>query len=111
MTASKNYIFPLDEEEIGMIRMIEESGQVQKTKLQDRKELKKKIKNLTKNIKPYEFVENQIYTSKYTQKEEIIKELGFEEASYGIYKMPVFEKTTYQRVLNKTKPGELPNID
>ena len=54
---SKNYIFMLEEPEIGIIRRLEDGGQVIATNLEDKESLIKKIENWTKDFNYYDFKE------------------------------------------------------
>lgn len=54
---SKNYIFMLEEPEIGIIKRLEDGGQVIATNLEDKESLIKKIENWTKDFNYYDFKE------------------------------------------------------
>ena len=54
---SKNYIFILEEPEIGIIKRLEDGGQVIATNLEDKESLIKKIENWTKDFNYYDFKE------------------------------------------------------
>ncbi len=53
-TKSKNFVFMLDEEEIGIIRRFGDSGQVIKTSLKNKEILKGMIKEISKKADKYE---------------------------------------------------------
>ena len=63
LSRSKNFIFPLQQENIAMIQMFTENGQVKQTKINDKDKLIKKLDKLTKKMNSYTFEKEQIYTS------------------------------------------------
>ena len=62
-TRSKNYVYMLEEKEIGIIRRFTDSGQVIKTTLDNVSDLMKKLDSQTKNLTKYEFIKGNSYTS------------------------------------------------
>lgn len=64
-TKSKNYIFMLEENEIGIIKYLSDSGQDIQTSIADKEEFIKNIENITKDINTkYDFDTEYSYTSK-----------------------------------------------
>ena len=63
-TKSKNYVFFLDNPEIGIIKRSENGGQVILNNLEDRERLIKKLEDWTKYYKKYDFNRDKNYTLK-----------------------------------------------
>ena len=64
-TKSKNYIFMLEENEIGIIKYLSDSGQVIQTSIADKEEFIKNIEDITKDIyTKYDFDTEYNYNSK-----------------------------------------------
>ena len=61
-TKSKNFVFMLDEDEIGAIRRFDDSGQVIKTSLENKEKIKKIIKDVSKKEEKYDFDKSKSYT-------------------------------------------------
>lgn len=99
-TSSKNRIFFLEQDYMGMIKMFEEDGQIAFKELPKREELILKLEDLTKNMKSYEMREES-YNSKNT-----IKELpeGFEASNKtdGIYHIIIRDLESFQKFLSVT---------
>ena len=99
-TSSKNRIFFLEQDYMGMIKMFEEDGQIAFRELPERKELISKLEKLTENTKSYEMREES-YNSKNT-----IKELpeGFETSSKtdGIYHIIIRDLESFQKFISAT---------
>lgn len=112
-TKSKNKIFPLDEENITMINMFEEGGQVKKTTLDDKEKLIKKLESITKKLKKYQFEKNNIYISD-TKLIDIPSELDFTEKSEGIYQLAIENEKSYKNAISVTNfniNGNTPTVD
>ena len=62
-SASKNFILPLNEENIGVIKMLSENGQVQTTKLNNKEETKEYLEKVTQNKEAMEFSDCKNYVS------------------------------------------------
>lgn len=110
---SKNFIFPLEEENIGMIKMLDDSGQIAKTRLENKEGLLKKLDRATKNIETYDFEKGKSYTSN-TIIMDIPNGLEFQQKVDGVHQIIIYNGNTYQEVLNKTDfkiEGEMPKID
>lgn len=110
---SKNFIFPLEQENIGMIKMLDDSGQIVKIKLENKEELLKKLNSATRNLEAYSFEKGKSYTSN-TIIMSIQDELKIQQKVDGIYQMLIYDENTYQEVLNKTDfkiEGEMPKVD
>lgn len=83
---SKNYIFPLDEEEIGVIKMIESNGQVQNTKINNKDKIKEYLEKITNKRTALEFMDCKNYVSKNKVTDEILAKLsGFEQKNQYYY--------------------------
>lgn len=111
-TISKNFIFPLNEDEIGVIKMLEKDGQVQCSQLKNREEVKKYMNTVAENIDiPYSFRGQDTYTSDKKVNEDLITSLGFELKADGIYQKKFTEN--YQEVtefLNKLEFSKMEDI-
>ena len=59
---SKNFIFMLEETEIGIIKRLEDGGQVIATNLEDKENLIQKVENWTKDMKYYDFNQDKNIT-------------------------------------------------
>ena len=62
-TKSKNYVFFLEEDEVGAIKRFSDSGQVIKTTLKNKEEISKLLSSYSKNQEKFDF-ESKDYTSK-----------------------------------------------
>lgn len=117
-TRSKNYVYMLEEKEIGIIRRFTDSGQVIKTTLDNVSDLMKKLDSQTKNLTKYEFIKGNSYTSVNTLKE-IPLYIGMELKQSGTYQNGVFQKIItseqdYQNTLlelNFMASSEMKNVD
>ena len=89
-TKSKNFIFMLEESEIGIIRRFTDSGQVIKTSLDDVKGLTAKLDNQTKEMTKYSFDKNNSYTSENALKE-LPTNVDIELKQSGIYQNNVYQ--------------------
>ena len=81
---SKNYIFMLEEPEIGIIKRLEDGGQVIATNLEDKENLIKKVEEWTTNLPEYDFNRNKNYTLN-KRFDEIPYNLEVKEVEKGIY--------------------------
>ena len=99
-TSSKNRIFFLEQDYMGMIKMFEEDGQIAVRELPERKELISKLENLTENMKSYEMREES-FNSK--NKINVLPE-GFEasEKTDGIYHIIIRDLESFQKFLAAT---------
>ena len=117
-TRSKNYVYMLEEKEIGIIRRFTDSGQVIKTTLDNVSDLTKKLDSQTKNLTKYEFIKGNSYTSVNTLKE-IPLYIGMELKQRGTYQNGVYQKIItseqdYQNTLlelNFMASSEMKNVD
>ena len=89
-TKSKNFIFMLEESEIGIIRRFTDSGQVIKTSLDDVKGLTAKLDSQTKEMTKYSFDKNNSYTSENALKE-LPTNVDIELKQSGIYQNNVYQ--------------------
>lgn len=99
-TSSKNRIFFLEQDYMGMIKMFEEDGQIAVRELPERDKLISKLEDLVKNLKVFEMREES-YNSKNT-----ITELpeGFEASNKtdGIYHIIIRDLESFQKFLSVT---------
>ncbi len=113
-TKSKNFVFFLEEKNIGIIKRFTDSGQVIKTSLEGRDELIKKLDKLTKNEEKYDFNKNYNYISE-NKINEIPEGLGFNQVKSRIYQRIIeFDQGDYQKILNQINfktSAEMPAID
>ena len=112
-TKSKNKIFPLEEENIAMISMFENSGQVKKNTIIDKKKLINKVESIMKRTKKYEFQKNNLYTS-YSKLMDIPSDLAFKEKTTGIFQLAIEDEVLYNKALNLTNfniNGNSPTVD
>ena len=111
---SKNFIFPLDEEEIGMIRMFTDSGQIAKTKLDNKEALVKMLNTATRKLEAYKFEKGNSYTSS-TVIMDIPTGFAFKQKADGIYQLLIgSNEQAYNSILTQTDfkiDGEMPSID
>ena len=111
-TKSKNFVFMLDEEEIGVIRRFDDSGQVIKTSLKNKEILKGMIEEISKKSEKYDFDKSKSYTSITTI--ETVPTV-FTNKNNGIYQKVVSNNQgEYESILqeiNFTLDKELPQID
>ena len=85
-SASKNFILPLNEENIGVIKMLSENGQVQTTKLNNKEETKEYLEKVTQNKEAMEFSDCKNYVSQNKISDEILLGLnGFEQKNTYYY--------------------------
>ena len=89
-TKSKNIIFMLEENEIGIIRRFTDSGQVIKTSLDNAKELTSKLDTQTKEMTKYNFDKNNSYMSENALKE-VPTNVDIELKQSGIYQNNVYQ--------------------
>lgn len=81
---SKNFIFMLEETEIGIIKRLEDGGQVIATNLEDKENLIQKVENWTKDMKYYDFNQDKNITLD-KKIEDIPNYIEFKEVQQGIY--------------------------
>lgn len=89
-TKSKNIIFMLEENEIGIIRRFTDSGQVIKTSIDNIKELTSKLDTQTKEMTKYNFDKNNSYMSENALKE-VPTNVDIELKQSGIYQNNVYQ--------------------
>lgn len=98
---SKNYVFMLEEDGIGIIKRFSDSGQVIKRSLDDTASLIKKINKLTKDMKKYDFNKEYNYISE-NKLTEISKDLGFSQVRVGVYQeIIIYGSDNYKEILDK----------
>lgn len=92
-TKSKNIIFMLEENEIGIIRRFTDSGQVIKTSIDNIKELTSKLDTQTKEMTKYNFDKNNSYMS-----ENALKEVPT-NVDIGLKQNGIYQNNVYQTVI------------
>ena len=60
-TKSKNRIFPLEDDNIAMINMLDKGGQVKKVLMPEKQELIKKLDKTTQRLNKYQFEKNKTF--------------------------------------------------
>lgn len=108
-TNSKNYIFPLDEKNIGMIKMFTDSGQIQLNNLKNKNKIRWKLNTIVRSLGSYKFEKNRSYTSENIIKE-IPKDLNVKEKRYGIYQEVVLTEARYNEILQKIGFKDAPKL-
>lgn len=98
-TKSKNKIFPLEEDYIGMINMQESDGTIVKKGIIDKKELIEFMDNAKKNVMPYKYEKGQNYISKNTFYSEPSTQI-FNKKQDGIYQVIIDNKEKLEEVSN-----------
>lgn len=112
-TKSKNKIFPLEEDYIGMINMKDEGGTITKKGLIDKEDLIKKVKQSVKKVKSYSFEKSETYTStKYF--DSVPEGLNFKEKTFGVYQLVIDNQQLFNDIYNKIEFStsiKIPEID
>lgn len=101
LSRSKNFVFPLQQDNIAMIQMFTENGQVKQTKIKDKQELIKKIEKITKKMDSYTFEKEKLYTSTYLL-ENMPTNIGLSQKNAGVYQKIIFTEKDYNDMLQKT---------
>ena len=104
-TKSKNYIFMLEENEIGIIKYLSDSGQVIQTSIADKEEFIKNIEDITKDIyTKYDFDTEYNYNSK-NELSKITNDLKLSQTkTSGVYqKIIKDDENEYNSMLKKLK--------
>lgn len=83
-TKSKNFVFMLEEPEIGIIKRFTDSGQIITTTLSDKEDLIKKVENWTKSSIKYDFHYEKNYTVNNVL-DELPYNLEVKEVKPGVY--------------------------
>lgn len=113
-TKSKNFVFLLEEDGIGVIKRFSDSGQVIKNSLDRVEDLIKTMNRLTQEMTKYEFNKNQNYTST-IKLVDFPQELNFTQKRDGIYqKIIQSDDKDYQDTLKKLDfkiEENLPQVD
>ena len=113
-TKSKNRIFPLEQDYIGMINMLEDGGQITKIGLIDRDKLIKKVEQCVKWARKYEYEKGKIYLST-REWEQLPSDIELEEKQYGIYRLVINNQEEFANIHNKLEISiadqEIPSID
>jgi len=113
---SKNYVFMLNEKEIGIIKRFSDSGQVIQTSLPDKDKLIKKIDTITKDISmKYDFdTEYNLNSENKLSKVETNLNLSQTKVT-GVYqKIIEYSEDEYNSILNKLNfktNEEMPKVD
>ena len=115
-TKSKNYIFMLEENEIGIIKYLSDSGQVIQTSIADKEEFIKNIEDITKDIyTKYDFDTEYNYNSK-NELSKITNDLKLSQTkTSGVYqKIIKDDENEYNSMLKKLNfesSNEMPKVD
>lgn len=113
-TKSKNFVFMLEEDGIGIIKRTADAGQVIKTSLENVKGLINKMNKLTKEMREYDFDKSQIYNSS-TKLIQFPDNLEFIVKRDGIYqKIIQANNENYKNVLEQLDfkvEGNIPDVD
>lgn len=113
---SKNYVFMLEEKEIGIIKRFSDSGQVIQTSLSNKDRLIKKIDNLTKdNLIKYDFNTEYNYNSE-NKLSKVTDDLKLSQVKVaGVYqKIIEYDENEYSDILEKLNfkiNQEMPKVD
>lgn len=115
-TKSKNYIFMLEENEIGIIKYLSDSAQVIQTSIADKEEFIKNIEDITKDIyTKYDFDTEYNYNSK-NELSKITNDLKLSQTkTSGVYqKIIKDDENEYNSMLKKLNfesSNEMPKVD
>lgn len=101
LSRSKNYVFPLQQENIAMIQMFTENGQVRQKKIKDKQELVKKIEEVTKKMDSYTFEKEKLYTST-NLLENMPTTIGLLKKNAGVYQKIILTEKEYKDILQET---------
>ena len=101
LSRSKNFVFPLQQENIAMIQMFTENGQVRQKKIKDKQELIKKIEKITKKMDSYIFEKEKIYTST-NLLESMPTTIGLSQKNAGVYQKIILTEKEYKDILQET---------
>ena len=113
---SKNYVFMLEEKEIGIIKRFSDGGQVIQTSLSNKDRLIKKIDNLTKDIyAKYDFNTEYKYNSE-NKLSKVANDLKLSQTKVaGVYQKVIeYDENEYNAVLKKLNfktNNEIPKVD
>lgn len=96
---SKNFVFLLEQPEIGIIKRFTDSGQVILTNFENKENLIKKLENWTSDFQKYDFNKEKNYTLE-NELDNIPIYLEVEEARQGIYQEIIeYSEYDYQNVI------------
>ena len=112
-TKSKNYVFMLDEKEIGIIKRFSDSGQVIQTSLPDKDKLVKKIDTVAKDISTkYDFdTEYNLNSENKLSKVETNLNLSQTKVT-GVYQKSIeYSEDEYNSILKKLNFNSLNFVD
>lgn len=115
-TKSKNFVFMLEEKEIGIIKRFSDSGQVIQTSLSDKDKLIKKIDNITKDISTkYDFNTEYSYDSE-NKLSKVEANLNLSQTKVtGVYQKVIeYNEDDYNSILSKLNfktNQEMPKVD
>ena len=101
LSRSKNFVFPLQQENIAMIQMFTENGQVRQKKIKDKEELIKNIEKITKKMDSYTFEKEKLYTST-NLLENMPTTIGLSQKNAGVYQKIIFTEKDYNDMLQET---------
>ena len=101
LSRSKNFVFPLQQENIAMIQMFTENGQVRQKKIKDKEELIKNIEKITKKMDSYTFEKEKLYTST-NLLENMPTTIGLSQKNAGVYQKIILIEKEYKDILQET---------
>ena len=113
---SKNYVFILEEKEIGIIKRFSDGGQVIQTSLSNKDKLIKKIENLTKDISTkYDFNTEYNYNSE-NKLSKVANDLKLSQTKVaGVYQQVIeYDENEYNAILKKLNfktSHKMPKVD
>ena len=113
---SKNYVFILEEKEIGIIKRFSDGGQVIQTSLSNKDKLIKKIENLTKDISTkYDFNTEYNYNSE-NKLSKVANDLKLSQTKVAsVYQQVIeYDENEYNAILKKLNfktSHEMPKVD
>lgn len=112
-TKSKNRIFPLEEESIAMINMLDEGGQVKKVIMPEKQELIKKMNKTTQRLDKYQFEKNKTFVLN-SELTNIPTNIDLKQKETGIYQMVITDESSYidaKLSVNSKNAGNIPVVD
>ena len=112
-TKSKNIIFPLEEESIAMINMLDEGGQVKKILMPGKEKLIKKLNKVTQRLDTYQLEKNKTFVLN-SELMYIPVNMDLKEKETGIYQMVITDESSYidaKFSVNSKSTGDILGVD
>ena len=103
----------MQQENIAMIQMFTENGQVKQSKINDKDKLIKQLDNLTKKMNSYTFEKEQIYTST-NFLDNLPTTIGLLQKNAGVYQKIITTEKEYKDMIEETNftiKDQLPEIN